>query len=81
MGFVSDALTSQQGRLLEQFDLPIRVELEVSAETVLNAMQRDKKMEAGTLHFVLPTKLGQVQRVSDVPESLVRETLLEFGCG
>ena len=81
MGFVSDALTGQQGRLLEQFDLPIRVELEVSVETVLNAMQRDKKMEVGTLHFVLPTKLGQVQRVSDVPESLVRETLLEFGCG
>ena len=38
-------------------------------------MRRDKKAAAGQLRFILPTRLGEVRLVDDVPESLVRDVL------
>jgi 3-dehydroquinate synthase len=38
-------------------------------------MQRDKKALHGRLRFVLPTRIGHVELVSDVPEADVRAVL------
>jgi 3-dehydroquinate synthetase len=42
-------------------------------------MLRDKKTEQGRLRLVLPSRLGQVELVSDVPGDLVRKTWNETG--
>lgn len=44
-------------------------------DTILRHAQRDKKVQAGRLNFVLPVAVGQVEVVSDVPLALVRRAL------
>jgi 3-dehydroquinate synthetase len=59
------ALIMQMGPLPPVSDL--------SAAEIVEATKRDKKVIAGTLHFVLPTTLGATNTVSDVsPEELAR---------
>lgn len=50
---------------------------ELSVDRLLTGMGRDKKTIAGTLHFVLPTSIGQVRIVNDVPEPVIRQALAE----
>jgi 3-dehydroquinate synthase len=42
-----------------------------SDRAVLRLLQSDKKTIHGVLHFVLPTKVGRVSIVKDVPERAV----------
>ena len=44
---------------------------ECEKETILTAMKGDKKQEDGTLKFVLPLDLGNVQIRTDVPQEAV----------
>jgi 3-dehydroquinate synthase len=52
---------------------------DVSAAQILEAMQHDKKMVAGKLHFVLPTAIGATAIVDDVSEKELRGTLRRAG--
>jgi 3-dehydroquinate synthase len=44
-------------------------------DALLAVMWRDKKNVGGRLRFILPTRLGHVTAVDDVPEALVREVV------
>jgi 3-dehydroquinate synthase len=74
LGHVDADLTARQVRLLQALGLPVEVP-EVDPQRLLAAMQHDKKVAHGRLRFVLPTRLGHVELVSDVPDDLVRESL------
>src|SRR3954469_23805841 len=52
---------------------------DLSAATILEAMQHDKKIVAGTLHFVLPTAIGATAIVDDVKERELRDALRKVG--
>ena len=52
---------------------------DLSAADILAAMQHDKKIVAGTLHFVLPTAIGATAIVDDVKESELRAALKKVG--
>ena len=52
---------------------------DLSAASILEAMQHDKKIVAGTLHFVLPTAIGATAIVDDVKESELRYALIKVG--
>jgi len=52
---------------------------DISSAQVLEAMQHDKKMVAGTLHFVLPTAVGATTIVDDVSEKELRAALKQVG--
>jgi 3-dehydroquinate synthase len=70
LGRIEAELTQRQRRLLAAFDLPIHLPpLEPAA--LLAAMRHDKKAAHGSLRFVLPSRLGHVELVPDVPEHLV----------
>ena len=47
----------------------------VSLRSVLEAMQHDKKVRDGVVHFILPLDIGRVEITRDVPLQLVRETV------
>ncbi len=51
----------------------------LDAEAVLAATRRDKKVVAGTLHFVLPTHIGETTIATDVDQRQVRLGLAEIG--
>ncbi len=57
--------------------LPAVADLEVGP--IVEAMQHDKKMVAGTLHFVLPTTIGATTIVNDVSTDEIRRALESVG--
>lgn len=70
LGRVDGQFTRRQCELLEGVGLPVAVP-PLDPQAVLAAMRRDKKAEQGRLRFVLPTRLGHVELVSDVDDDAV----------
>jgi len=52
---------------------------DVPSAQVLEAVQHDKKVVAGTLHYVLPTAVGATTIVDDVTEKELRAALKRVG--
>jgi 3-dehydroquinate synthase len=52
---------------------------DISSAQMLEAMQHDKKMVAGTLHFVLPTAIGATTIVNDVSSEEILAALARVG--
>ena len=52
---------------------------DISTAQILEAMQHDKKMVAGRLHFVLPTAIGATTIVDDVTEKEMSVALKRVG--
>ena len=44
-------------------------------DQVVGAMIYDKKVKAGKVRFILPTRIGAVTIRDDVPEQVVREAV------
>ena len=52
---------------------------DITATQILEAMQHDKKMIAGRLHFVLPTAVGATTIADDVTDKELRAALKRVG--
>jgi 3-dehydroquinate synthase len=50
----------------------------MQSKDVLNALQHDKKVRDGAIHFVVPRAIGRVEVTPDVPFSLVRDVVKEI---
>lgn len=76
-GRVEAELAVRQRQLLTALGLPTCLpdEHRRPANEYLACMRLDKKSVGGKLRFVLPTRLGHVETVRDVPESLVEQIL------
>jgi 3-dehydroquinate synthase len=72
---VDSAFTERQVQLLKCFQLPTAPLRVWPADELIAAMYRDKKTEAGKLRFVLPTRMGHVELVDGISETLVRNIL------
>lgn len=70
LGRIPSDITLRQQNLLRSLGLPTEVE-GLNQDELLAAMHRDKKAESGKLRFVLPSRLGQVELVDDVPREKV----------
>lgn len=71
VGRIDASLTLRQRQLLAALRLPVAVPPQLDAGAIVRAMSHDKKTEHGRLRFVLPSRLGQVELVGDVPEAAV----------
>jgi 3-dehydroquinate synthase len=77
-GLIDATVTDRQVRLLERFHLPITLPQDAtkfSADEAIGRMRLDKKAIAGQLRFVLPTRLGHVETIAQIPEADVRAVL------
>jgi len=74
MGRIDVDATRRQRELLEALGLPLAVP-DINHDVLVRTMQKDKKTEHGKLRFVLPTRIGHVELVSDVPADLIRAAL------
>jgi 3-dehydroquinate synthetase len=63
--------------LLEKQELPTHVPAEYSAEQIVVAMGTDKKVKNKRVRFILPTEIGCVDIVENVPEDEVVRALRE----
>jgi 3-dehydroquinate synthase len=52
---------------------------DLSPAQMIEAMQHDKKIVGGRLHFVLPTMVGATTIVDDVTEKEIRDALKRVG--
>lgn len=68
LGRIPAEVTQRQYRLLTALGLPTQFSgLDIDA--LMAAMMRDKKVSHGKLRFILPTRLGHVELVDDVPSA------------
>jgi 3-dehydroquinate synthase len=74
LGRIDAGLGQRQQALLAALKLPVDVPA-LDHDSLLAAMQRDKKVEHGRLRFVLPTKLGHVELVGDIDPAEVQASL------
>ena len=74
MGRIDQQFIARQQSLLTACQLPVTA-VALDPAALLQAMQHDKKVEHGKLRFVLPTTLGHVELVDDVPAELVQAAL------
>lgn len=74
---IDESVVTRQTKLLESLGLPVsRGELiKATTDQILGRMRLDKKTQAGKLRFVLPTELGHVELMGDIPETDVRAVL------
>jgi 3-dehydroquinate synthase len=78
LGRVEPGLAERQGRLMAALGLPVALP-KLDHEKFLESMMHDKKVEHGRLRLVLPTRLGHVELVSDVPGDDVLAALEDSG--
>jgi len=74
LGRVEPEFAARQLQLLQALKLPTQAPA-LDPAAVLQVMKRDKKSQHGRLRFILPTQLGHVELVSDVPLEHVRDVL------
>jgi 3-dehydroquinate synthase len=81
LGRIDSSITERQRRLLKALHIPTELPAgtKLSADEVIDRMRLDKKAVRGQLRFVLPTRMGHVETVKDVPDVEVRAVLTELG--
>ncbi|MFA7249765.1 MAG: 3-dehydroquinate synthase [Dehalococcoidia bacterium] len=79
-GVLDAAVLDRQADLLRSFGLPL-VAPGINVRAVLEAMQRDKKVEQGQMRFVLLEGVGRPVVLGNVPEDLVSRTVQSLARG
>jgi 3-dehydroquinate synthase len=74
LGWIGPETTRRLERLLDHFGLPTSCEA-LAADGLMEAMSRDKKNRAGSIRFVLPRRLGQVELTDAPGEADIRAVL------
>jgi 3-dehydroquinate synthase len=74
LGVLAPGVAARQNALIARFGLPTSAP-GVDRAALLAAMEHDKKVQAGRLTWILPTRLGAVAIRRDVPEALVAAAL------
>jgi 3-dehydroquinate synthase len=74
LGRVDAAFVRRQQALVEALGLPVRLP-KLEAAKILATMMHDKKVQHGRLRFVLPSRMGHVELVSDVDPAAVRAVI------
>ena len=73
-GLLSPRDALRQRQLLQALGLPIHYS-GIDTETILAAMQRDKKVRAGRMRWVLPAHIGRAEMYDDIPLEMVRDAI------
>ncbi|MBW4634488.1 MAG: 3-dehydroquinate synthase [Iphinoe sp. HA4291-MV1] len=68
----------RQDALIQKAGLPTKLPDGVDIEAIIEALQVDKKVQAGKVRFVLPTQIGVVTVTDQVPSDTIRQVLQEM---
>jgi len=66
LGELSEKDLGRLERLCKAWQLPVRIPTGFTADEVLSTIKSDKKHVQGLLHFILPTRIGQVVDRNDL---------------
>ncbi len=76
LGRVDEQFETRQRQLLAALQLPTDMP-DLDIDRFIELMQHDKKVAQGELRFVLPSQLGHVELVADVPTEDIRAAIEE----
>jgi 3-dehydroquinate synthase len=77
-GVTPKAVEARVAALLGQLG-PLPPVVDLSTREILNALAHDKKIVAGTLHFIAATGIGTTTTLTDVNEKQIRAALKAIG--
>jgi len=69
---------ARQNALIQKAGLDTGLPAGLDIEAILDALQTDKKVEAGKVRFVLPTQIGAVTVTDQVPSDTIRQVLQQM---
>ena len=72
LGMLDEAAEKRQNALLDALGFP--KSFNVNTEAAWNAMAIDKKAEKGSRVYILPTKIGEVQKVVNVDKNIIAKS-------
>ena len=75
MGWLNPSETRRVSNLLELFKLPVQGPADMNKAAYMQHMQRDKKVEAGNIRFVIPQGLGKAVVTKEVSDAILTEIL------
>ena len=75
MGMLKKEARDRIEHLIEKAGLPVRIEAQLSVDSIVQVLSLDKKVRAGKVRFVLPEKIGRVIVRNDVSEDVVRDVV------
>ncbi|MEO0456777.1 MAG: 3-dehydroquinate synthase [Cyanobacteria bacterium P01_A01_bin.114] len=78
MGLWSQADTDRQLALIEKTKLPTQLPEGLNIEDILVSLRSDKKVQAGTVRFILPKRIGEAFVSSDVTDDIARRALAQI---
>lgn len=73
LGMLSLEEEKRQNDLLNALGLPEKACIQIDTEAAWNAMGVDKKAEKNNRVYILPTTIGHVEKVSNIPEDIVNQ--------
>ena len=76
--FWNSADAERQTALIQKAGLTTQLPGKVDIEAILDALQTDKKVEAGRVRFVLPTQIGAATVTDQVPSVTIRQILRQM---
>jgi 3-dehydroquinate synthase len=71
----SQADTDRQDAVIQKTGLPIKLPAGMEIDQIVAALFLDKKVQAGRVRFVLPTKIGHATVTDTIDNSLVADIL------
>ena len=77
LGMIDDSVLRRAEAILGRIGLPVAIS-GIDPEDILNRMLHDKKIKNGRLTFVLPKKIGEVERRVIDDHGLIRKVLREI---
>ncbi len=75
LGLWSDVDSQRQNKLIYKTGLPTQVPSQLVIEEIINSLSSDKKVKAGKVRFILPTKIGEVIITDQVSNDVIKEVL------
>ncbi|NEP16622.1 MAG: 3-dehydroquinate synthase [Leptolyngbya sp. SIO4C1] len=75
MSLWDQAAVDRQLALLQKTKLPTKLPEGLNVDEILIALRSDKKVQAGTVRFVLPERIGKAFVSNEVTDDLVRQAL------
>jgi len=64
--------------ILNAYKLPTKIDKNLDSQQLLEIMKHDKKAADGKIRFVIPTTIGRVKVVDEIPEEIIIQTLEEM---
>lgn len=75
-GLLDTAAKEEIVALIRHYGLPTEIPLELNLENIQQYLLRDKKVEAGSIIYIVPLQIGEVAITAELDEKLVEEVLL-----